>query len=66
MISTSKTTLRLNNLKILRPKVMKNLMNLLKKFFEFPSMAVDNKVNLSWAQSYKTFRRIFRRLTLLT
>ncbi len=35
MISASKSTLSLNNLKILRPKVTKNLNNLLKKFCEF-------------------------------
>jgi len=34
MISTSKSTLILNNLKILRPKVTKNLINLNKKFCE--------------------------------
>jgi hypothetical protein len=32
MISASKSTLSLNNLKILRPKVMKNLTNLSKIF----------------------------------
>ncbi len=36
MISASKSTLNLNNLKILRPKVTKNLTNLHKKFCEFP------------------------------
>jgi len=36
MISASKSTLSLNNLKILRPKVTKNLTNLGKKFCEFP------------------------------
>jgi hypothetical protein len=36
MISPSKTTFSLGNLKILRPKVLKNLTNLLKKFCEFP------------------------------
>jgi len=36
MISASKTTLSLNNLKILRPKVTKNCTNLRKKFCEFP------------------------------
>ncbi len=35
MISTSKSTFSLNNLKILRLKVTKNHMNLLKKFCEF-------------------------------
>jgi len=36
MISASKSTLSLNNLKILRPKVVKNLKNLCKKFCESP------------------------------
>jgi len=36
MISASKTTFILNDVKILRPKVMQNLTNLLKKFSEFP------------------------------
>ena len=35
-LSTSKSTLSLNNLKILRPKVTKNLTNFRKKFCEFP------------------------------
>jgi len=36
MTSASKSNLNLSNLKILRPKVTKNLMNLSKKFCEFP------------------------------
>jgi len=36
MISASKSTLGRNNLKILRPKVTKNLTNLEKKFCESP------------------------------
>jgi len=36
MISASKSTLRLKDLKILRPKVTKNLTNLHKKFCESP------------------------------
>ncbi len=36
MISASKSILILNNHKILRPKVMKNLTNLPMKFCEFP------------------------------
>ncbi len=39
MISTSKSTLCLNNLKIIRPKVTKNLTNLHKKFCESPPRA---------------------------
>jgi len=36
MISATKSTLSLNNLKILRPKVKKSLPNFRKKFCEFP------------------------------
>jgi len=36
MISASKTTYSHYNLKILRPKVKKNIKNLRKKFCEFP------------------------------
>ncbi len=36
MISASKTTLSFKDLKILRPKVRKNLTSLPKKFYEFP------------------------------
>jgi len=36
MISVSKSTLSLNNFKILRPKVTNNLTNLPKKFCEIP------------------------------
>jgi len=39
MISASKGTLSLNNLKILRPKVTKNLSNFHKKFCESPPWA---------------------------
>jgi hypothetical protein len=38
MITASQSTLSLNNLKILRAKVTKNLMNLPKKFCESPSL----------------------------
>jgi len=40
MISASKSTLSLNNLKILRLKVTENLMNLLKMFCEYPPRAL--------------------------
>jgi len=40
MISASKTTFSPNNLKILRPKVAKNLTNLLKMFGEFPPRCI--------------------------
>jgi len=36
MISASKSTLSLNNLKMLRPKVTQNLTNFCKKFCESP------------------------------
>jgi len=42
MISASKTTFSLNNLKILRPKVKKNR----KKFCEFPSSYLKSKMSL--------------------
>ena len=45
MISASKTTFRVNNLKILRPKVTKNIKNLSKKFCEFPPRNVQNENN---------------------
>jgi len=45
MIFASKSFLNLNNLKISRPKVTKNLMNLPKKFCEFPpSIATTQNV----------------------
>jgi len=40
MISASKSTIRLNNLKILKPKVTKNLTNLRKKFCECPPRCI--------------------------
>jgi len=40
MISASKSTLSLNNLNILRPKVTKNLMNLRKKFCKSPLIGI--------------------------
>ncbi len=40
MISASKTTLSHYNLKILRPKVTKNLTNLPKKFCDFPPSCI--------------------------
>jgi len=40
MISASKSTLSLNNLNILMPKVTKNLTNLRKKFCESPPCAL--------------------------
>ncbi len=41
MISVLKSTLNLNNLKILRPKVTKNLTNLLKMFCETSPWSFD-------------------------
>ncbi len=62
MISASKTTFSLNNLKILRPKVTKNLTNLLKKFCEFSPRAVSyNRVRLCLQnppQKYKRKRKL--------
>jgi hypothetical protein len=45
MISASKTTFSHYNLKILRPKVTKNIKNLLKKFCKFQSRLITNKVS---------------------
>ena len=42
MISALKTTFSLNNLKILRPEVTKNIMNLRKKFCESPPGKLKN------------------------
>jgi len=53
MISASKSTLSLNNLKILRPRVTNNLMTLLKKFCKFPPR--DKRINLS--QKYEQYNR---------
>jgi len=47
MISASKSTLSLNNLKILRPKVTKNLTNLCKKFYESPPCGLDSRIIIS-------------------
>ncbi len=41
MISASENALIINNLKILMPKVTKNLTNLHKKFCEFPPWTVE-------------------------
>jgi len=44
MISAAKSTLSLKNIKILRPKVTKNLTNLPKRFCEFrPRLIVIEK-----------------------
>ncbi len=55
MISISKSTLSLNNLKILRPKVTKKLTNLPKKFCEFlprcPSLYLRPKIDLHFTNS---------------
>jgi len=40
MIAASKSTLSLNNFKILRPKVTENIANLCKKFCESPPRAL--------------------------
>jgi len=56
MIFASKSTVSLDNLKILRHKVMKNLTNLLKKFCEFPpgSVKPDPGVDLSFGKNFAT------------
>jgi hypothetical protein len=46
MISASKITLSLNNLKILKPKVTKNLTKLLKKFCEFRPREGESQIQL--------------------
>jgi len=46
MIFASKTTFSCYNLKILRPKVTKNLTNLRKKFCEFPPWFPVRALNL--------------------
>jgi len=49
MISASKSTLSLNNLKILRPKDKKNLTNLRKKFCEFsPSQQIHVGIDIEF------------------
>ncbi len=46
MISASKTTYNDYNLKILRPKVKKNIKNLRKKFCEFPPRRITSFIIL--------------------
>jgi hypothetical protein len=46
MITAAKSTLSLNNLKILRPKVTKNLTNLHKKFCESPPRFLKRKTRI--------------------
>jgi len=54
MISASKSTLSLKNLKILRPKVTKNLTNMPKKFCEFPPRAIKRyRVNANGLHNIK-------------
>jgi len=55
MISASKTTLNLNNLKILRPKVAQNLTNLRKKFCEFPPCSSKCLLGLKQMNNKVTF-----------
>jgi len=52
MISASKSTLGLKNLKILRPKVTKNLTNLRKKFCESPPSWWTENVKTLCAQFF--------------
>ncbi len=64
MISSSKITLsqnNLNNFKILRPKVTKNLTNLRKKFCESPPRSLNKirKSNIIWEKLNIAPSRIF-------
>jgi len=56
MIFASKSTLSLNNFKILRPNVMKNLTNLRKKFSEFPpsTLRICYKILKKLYEGFKT------------
>jgi len=57
MISASKTTFSLKNLKILRPKRTKNLTNLHKKFWESPPrMFVALKISVTNYEIMVEFR----------
>jgi len=56
MISASKTTFNHYNLKILMPKVRKNLKNLLKKFCE--SQPRGPNVDPKWFTKLKRFKKI--------
>jgi len=58
MISASKTTFRVNNLKILRPKVRKNLTNLGKTFCKFEPWctALDRKFAVQFHQCSLTLK----------
>jgi len=57
MISASKSTLNLNDLKILRPKVKKNLINLCKKFWEFPPREVAELLSMNGVARYSKMMR---------
>jgi len=59
MISVSKSSLSLNNLKILRPKVTKNLMNLSEKFCELPPYHLDLRMAL-FLQAGRALVKLFR------
>ncbi len=58
MISASKTTYSHYNLKILRPKVTKNIKNLRKKFCEFRPCLIADYI-LVYSLNYKHLWRIF-------
>jgi len=73
MISASKTTFNLENLKILRPKFTKNLTNLLMTFCKFPPIGIPRNFKrrvlgtlkkyllhlLTWLRQLKKFRNSF-------
>jgi len=53
MISASKRTLKLNNLKIFMPKVRKSLTNLPKEFCEFPPWFLKKRLTLTCSSTLK-------------
>jgi len=60
MISASKTTLRVNNLKILRPTVKKILSNLYKTFCEFPPGTFIEMAHIEYLNDvWKAIDKIF-------
>ena len=58
-------TFCLNNLKILRPKVKKNLMSLRKKFCEFPQRKTRADIERQKVKDIRIIRPIFSSLLLL-
>jgi len=67
-MSALKITFNLKNLKILRPKVKKNLMNLIKKFCEFQPRCISEISDIrltSIVQTVSYERSIFTRISKL-